>query len=255
MPRTEYYKRVFERGLRYYKDFIRKRTGEVIREFLRVERLPRRLTYREAKDVIKSVVEGRKRVKFMYDWVMKYRGEWLAKKWSWYLRSKTFWREQFEELYREIERYEKLYQHVKRNYIRLLAQITAYVRGTAPTEIERCAQYKRFGAFAKIFDEIRSIILRDTYMLYAVTLRDEWPNRRFRVTLFYRYRNVKAEKDSDDYGAYLRDVGYGRRPYFVYTFVVYGKELPDLLKRTGYHDLEAMVVVSFDRIPVPKDCI
>ncbi|MEM4619807.1 MAG: hypothetical protein QW607_06285 [Desulfurococcaceae archaeon] len=226
-----------------------------MKEVLGIERLPRRLTFRDAREVIKAVIEGRKQVKFMYNWARKYKGDWFAKKWAWYLRTKEYWREKFEELYRELEKYYKLYEYVKRNPMRLAAEATAYVRGRQPTEEEKCAQYAHFGPFAKIFEDERSIIIYDGFLVFSKYLEEMWPHRRFRITLFYRHYNPRAAIDADNYGSYIRDMGYGRRQYLIYTYVVSGKDMPRFIKRVGYYDLEAMITSSYDPVPTPKNCL
>ncbi|MEM4964185.1 MAG: hypothetical protein QXT13_08565 [Pyrobaculum sp.] len=254
--RTEVrYRKIFTRGLEVYRKQLRKRTSELLREVLGIERLPRRLTFRDAREVIKAVIEGRRRVKFMYDWARKYKGDWFARKWAWYLRSKEYWREKFEELYRELERYYKLYEYVHRNPLRLAAEATAYVRGRQPTIEEKCAQYAKFGPFAEIFENQRSIIIYDNFLTFAKYIEQLWPQRRFRVTLAYRHYNPRAAIDAEDHGSYMRDVGYGKRPYMIYTYIVNGKDMIRFLKRVGYYDLDAMIVSSYDPVPTPMNCL
>ena len=96
-----------QRGLELYRKRVRARASQIIREFLGVQRLPRKLTFRDVEAFLEAVFKGRTKVPFMFEWTMRFRGRWLAIKWAWYLRRKTYWRERLEELYKGLMEYKR----------------------------------------------------------------------------------------------------------------------------------------------------
>jgi hypothetical protein len=245
---------LLQRGLEAYRRRIRQRASEVLKEFLGVKRLPRALTFREVVDLVEAVLKGRRRVPWMYEWVLKYRGRWLAVKWAWYIRQKEYWRAKFEGLARDLDLYRRMYNYVVKNTKYLVARMTAWADSRPLTEAELCTARAVFGDLAEVLHKMRRLVIYDDFLSWAYEIRRAWPNRLYRAVLFLSQRSRVAERDSDAGGLYAADVGYGRERYWVYSYRVYGKDLPDLVRR--FHDLlEAVVLWSVDPPPTARGCV
>jgi hypothetical protein len=245
---------LLQRGLEVYRRRIRQRASEILKEFLRIERLPRALTFREVVDLVEAVVRGRRHVPWMYEWVLKYRGRWLAIKWNWYIRQKEYWRSKFENLARDLDLYRRMYNYVVKNTKYLVARMTAWIDSKPLTEAELCTARAVFGDLAEVLHRMRRLVIYDDFMSWAAEIRRAWPNRMYRVVLFLSQRSRIAERNSDAGGLYVTDVGYGKERYWVYSYRVYGKDLPNLIRQ--FHDmLEAVVLWTVDPPPTARGCV
>ena len=245
---------LLQRGLELYRRRIRQRASAILREFLGVERLPRALTFRDVLDLVEAVFRGYRRVPWMYEWTLRYRGRWLAIKWAWYIRNKTYWREKFEKLAREIEVYRRMYRMATKYPYDLLAHMSAWMDSYTLTEPELCTARQRFGDLAEILTRVRRLVLLDSFYRAALAIRGTWPNRMYRVVLFLTQRNRMADVTAEKGGAYFRDIGYGSGKYWVYSFRVYGKQVPQLIRQFE-DDLEAAVLWTLDPPPAAENCI
>lgn len=253
--RTEEHTRyLLQRGLELYRRRIRQKASAALREFLGVKRLPRALTFRDVLDLVEAVFRGHKKVPWMYEWTLRYRGRWLAIKWAWYIRNKSYWREKFEKLAQEIEVYRKMYHMATKYPYDLLAHMSAWMDSYALTEPELCTAKQRFGDLAEILVNVRRLVLLDSFYRAALAIRGAWPNRLYRVVLFLTQRNRIADETSEKGGAYFRDIGYGLGKYWIYSFRVYGKQLPQLIRQFE-DDLEAAVLWTLDPPPAAENCI
>lgn len=253
--RTEEHTRyLLQRGLELYRRRIRQKASAALREFLGVERLPRALTFRDVLDLVEAVFRGHKKVPWMYEWTLRYRGRWLAIKWAWYIRNKSYWHEKFEKLAQEIEVYRKMYHMATKYPYDLLAHMSAWMDSYALTEPELCTAKQRFGDLAEILVNVRRLVLLDSFYRAALAIRGAWPNRLYRVVLFLTQRNRIADETSEKGGAYFRDIGYGSGKYWIYSFRVYGKQLPQLIRQFE-DDLEAAVLWTLDPPPAAENCI
>ncbi len=250
----ERYRYLLQRGLEVYRKRIRQRATEIIKEFLRVRRLPRALTFREIADLVEAVVKGRRQVPWMYEWVLKYRGRWLAIKWAWYVRNKEYWREKFLRLAQDVENYRRMYGYVIKYPKHLVARMSAWADSRPLSDAELCTAKTVFGDLAEVLHEMRRILIYDDFLSWAAEIRRTWPNRRYRVVLFLANRSRIADRVSDRGGLYTTDIGYGRERYWVYSFRVYGKDLPALVRQFK-EDLEAMVLWTIDPPPTARGCI
>jgi hypothetical protein len=245
---------LLQRGLEVYRRRIRQRAVSVLKEFLRVERLPRALTFREISDLVEAVLKGRRHVPWMYEWTLKYRGRWLAIKWAWYIREKEYWREKFLRLARDVENYRRMYGYVVKYPKRLAARMSAWADSRPLSEAELCTAKVVFGDLAEVLHRMRRLTIYDDFMGWAAEIRRAWPNRRYRVVLFLSQKSRIADRTSDAGGLYTTDVGYGNERYWVYSYRVYGKDLPALIRQFT-DDLEAVVIWSIDPPPTAKGCV
>lgn len=175
---------MLQRGLEAYRKKIRQRATEILREFLMVQRLPRAMTFRDVLDLVESVMRGRRHVPWMFEWVMRHRGRWLAIKWAWYIRQKEYWRSKFEDLAREIDLYRKMYNYVIKNTKYLVARMSAWVDSKPLTEAELCTARVNFGDVANVLNAMRRLMIYDDFMAWAMEIRRAWPNRLYRVYKF-----------------------------------------------------------------------
>ena len=245
---------LLQRGLELYREKIRRRASMLIAEFLRIKKLPRKITFRDVERLVEAIFKGRRQVKWMYEWVMKYRGRWLAIKWAWYIRKKTYWRERFEELDRAVELYRKQRQMLKKADIHYwLARLSAWADSYAPTEPEICTATKALGPIGEAVRFFRRITVYDGFMKLAMEVARAWPNRKYKVILALEDRSPKADRIADKGGIYITDFGQGRRRYGIYSFRVYGKELPQLVKM--FEDvLLVMQIWTIDPTPIAPEC-
>lgn len=250
----EHYRYLLQRGLQIYRRRIRQRASRLIVEFLGIERLPRRLTFSDVVKVVQAIFEKQTKVPFMYRWVEKYRGAWLAKKWAWYIREKEYWRERFEEIAREIDNYKRLYNMAVLAPKQLIAHMTAWMDSQNLVEPEMCTARGRFGELAEILTYVRRLVLYDEFISWAAHIARVWPNRMYRVVLFLNQRDRLADETSEKGGAYFRDLGWGNRKYWIYSYRVYGKQLPELIKQFE-EDLESVVLWTLDPPPVAPECV
>lgn len=250
----EHYRLLLQRGLELYRRRIRQRASRLIAEFLGIERLPRRLTFREVVLITQAIFERRTRVPFMYQWVERYRGRWLAKKWAWYIRKKEYWRERFMELAEMIDHYKRLYNMVVLAPKEVIAHMTAWMDSQNLVEPELCTAKGRFGELAEILTRVRRLVLYDEFMSWAANIARVWPNRLYRVVLFLSQRNRLADETSEKGGAYFRDIGFGNHKYWIHSYRVYGKQLPELVRQFE-EDLEAVVLWTLDPPPVAPECM
>ncbi len=249
----EHYRFLLQRGLELYRRRIRQRASRLIAEFLNIKRLPRRLTFRDVLKIVEAVQKGRTKVPFMYHWVERYRGAWLAKKWAWYIREKTYWREQFEELAKIIDNYRRLYGMTVLAPKQIIAHMTAWMDSQNLVEPELCTARGRFGELADVLTQVRRLVVWDEFMTWAVSIARVWPNRLYRVVLFLNQRNRLADETSERGGAYFRDIGYGTGKYWIYSYRVYGKQLPELIRQFD-EDLESVMLWTIDAPPVAPEC-
>lgn len=249
----EHYRFLLQRGLEIYRRRIRQRASRLIAEFLGIEKLPRRLTFSDVVKVVQAVFGKRTKVPFMYHWVMKYRGSWLAKKWAWYIREKMYWRERFEELAKAIDHYYRVYRQAAAAPKQVIAYMTAWMDAADISDEELCTARTAWGRLADVLTQVRRLVVWDEFMPWALAVRRAWPNRLYRVTIFLSERNRLAEETSEKGGAYFRDIGYGTGKYWIYTYRVYGKQLPELI-RQFQDDMEAFVLWTVDPPPVAPPC-
>ena len=66
-------------------------------------------------------------------------------------------------------------------------------------------------------------------------------------------RDPRADKIADRGGVYITDFGQGRKKYGIYSFRVYGKELPSLVRMFG-DELMVMQIWTIDPAPVAPEC-
>jgi hypothetical protein len=253
-PSEEQIRYFFQRGLELYRKRLRAKTSQVIREFLGIRRLPRRLTFRDVEAVLEAVFRGRTRVSFMFEWTMKYRGRWLAIKWAWYLRTKTYWRERLEELYKDLQEYRRQAALLKDGDVWWpLGRISAWADSYEVTEAEICTATQALGPIGEAIRYFRRITVWDGFLRLAVSVAHNWPNRRYRVILALHERHPMADIEADKGGVYVTDFGAGRKKYAVYSFRVYGKDLPDLV-RTYKDDIMVLQLWTIDPPPVGPGC-
>lgn len=250
----EQYRYLLQRGLELYRRRIRQRASALLREFLGIKRLPRTLTFRDVLDLVEAVFRGHRKVPWMYHWVEKYRGAWLAKKWAWYIREKEYWREQFMELAEIIDHYKRLYSTAVLAPKQIIAHMTAWMDSQNLVEPERCTARKVLGPLAEILTYTRRLVLYDEFVSWAAHIARVWPNRLYRVVLFLSQRNRLADETSEKGGAYFRDIGWGIRKYWIYSYRVYGKQLPELVRQFE-EDLESVVLWTLDPPPVAPECM
>jgi hypothetical protein len=245
---------LLQRGLELYRRRIRARVSRLIREFLRVERLPRRLTFRDVEAVLEAVFKGRTRVPFMYQWTMRFRGRWLAVKWAWYLRTKSYWRERLEELYKGLQEYRRQLALVREGDVWwVLGRLSGWADSYDATEPEVCTAVKALGPVGEAVRFFRRITVWDHFLRVAVAVARNWPNRRYRVILALHDRHPIADREADRGGVYVRDFGAGRKKYAVYSFRVYGKDLPELV-RTFKDDIMVLQLWTIDPPPIAPEC-
>jgi len=255
LPRRteEHVRHLLHRGLEVYRRRIRQRASAILREFLRVERLPRALTFRDVVELVEAVVKGRRRVPWMYELVLRHRGRWLAIKWAWYIRQKEYWWEKFERLAMEVDLYRKMYQMVYKYPHDLIARMSAWMDSYDITESELCTAKLNFGDLAEVLTRVRRLVIYDEFFKYALAIRHAWPNRLYRVVVFLDQRSRIADETSEKGGAYFRDIGYGTEKYWIYSYRVYGKDLPRLV-RQFQDDMVAMMLWSVDPPPTAPRC-
>jgi len=250
----EQVKYLLQRGLELHREKIRRRASHLIAEFLGIERLPKRITFRDVEDLIEAIFKGRRQVRWMYNWTMRYRGRWLAIKWAWYIRNKTYWRERFEEIAHAVDLYKRQYQAIKKADIHYyLARLSAWADGYEKTEPEVCTAVKSLGPVGESVRFFRRITVWDEFMKLAIEVARAWPNRQYRVILALEDKDPKADQIADKGGVYITDFGQGRKRYGVYSFRVYGKELPRLIRMFG-DELMAMQIWTIDPAPLDPDC-
>jgi hypothetical protein len=245
---------LLQRGLELHREKIRRRTSMLIAEFLGIRRLPRRLTFRDVEHLIEAVFRGHTQVRWMYEWVMRYRGRWLAIKWAWYIRQKTYWRERFEELARAVDLYRRQYQALKKADIYYyLARLSAWADSYEKVEPEICTATRALGPVGEAVRFFRRITVYDGFMRLATEVARAWPNRRYRVILALEDRNPQADREADKGGVYITDFGQGRKRYGIYSFRVNGKELPNLVKEFS-DELMVMQIWTIDPAPIAPEC-
>ena len=253
--RTEEQNRyLLQRALEIYRKRIRQRASSVIAEFLGTRRPPIRPTVPQVRELVKAVFEGRRRVPWFYELVLRHRGRWLAIKWGWYIREKTYWREKFEDLARMLELYDKYYQMLRKGYIEyVLAEISAWADSYDIVEPELCTARLAKGPAGEAVRFFRRVTLYEGFRRFAFWLARLWPNRRYKVIIVIRQRNKQLEKIADKGGLYVRDFGFGSRRYWIYSFRVYGKDLQELLR--PYLDIiEVLQVWTIDPPPIAPEC-
>jgi hypothetical protein len=245
---------LLQRGLEVYRRRIRQRAADLLKEFLGIRKLPRALTFRDVLDLAEAVIKGRKKVPWMYEWTLKYRGRWLAIKWAWYIREKEYWREKFLRLAQDVENYKRMYGYVVKHPKYLIARMTGWMDSRPLSEAELCTARAVFGDLAEVLHRMRRLVIYDDFLGWAAEIRRAWPNRLYRVVLFMSRRSREADRTSDAGGLYTTDVGYGKERYWVYSYRVYGKDLPTLIRQ--FRDgLEAVVLWTVDPPPTAKSCI
>jgi len=245
---------LLQRGLELHREKVRRRASALIAEFLGIKKLPRRLTFRDVEHLIEAIFRGRTQVKWMYDWVMRYRGRWLAIKWAWYIRQKTYWRERFEELARAVDLYRRQYQALKKaDVYYYLARLSAWADSYEKVEPEICTAVKALGPVGEAIRFFRRVTVYDSFMKLATEVARAWPNRRYRVILALDERDPRADKIADKGGIYITDFGQGRKKYGIYSFRVYGRELPSLVRMFG-SELMVMQIWTIDPAPVAPEC-
>jgi hypothetical protein len=245
---------LLQRGLELHREKIRRRASMLIAEFLGIKRLPRRLTFRDVEHLIEAIFRGRTQVKWMYDWALRYRGRWLAIKWAWYIRQKTYWRERFEEIAGAVDLYRRQYQALKKADIYYyLARLSAWADSYEKVEPEVCTAVRALGPVGEAVRFFRRITVYDGFMRLAMEVARAWPNRRYRVILALEDRDPKADRIADKGGVYITDFGQGRKRYGIYSFRVYGKELPQLVRQFG-DELMVLQLWTIDPAPIAPEC-
>jgi hypothetical protein len=243
-----------QKGLRLYRERARARVSQTVREFLGVQKLPKRLTFRDAERILEAVFAGRKKVPFMFEWTMKFRGRWLAIKWAWYLRTKTYWRERLEELYRGLQEYKRQLALIKSfDVYWLLGRLSGWADSYDVTEPEVCTAAKALGPVGEAVRFFRRITVWDEFMRVAWSVARSWPNRRYRVIIALDDRHPIADREADRGGVYVTDFGAGRKKYAVYSFRVYGKEIPSLVKQFK-DDIMVLQLWTIDPPPIAPEC-
>jgi len=244
-----------QRGLELYRKRVRARASQIIREFLGVQKLPRRLTFRDIELVLEAVFKGRTRVPFMFEWTMRFRGRWLAIKWAWYLRRKAYWRERLEELYKGLQEYKRQLALLKEGDVYWwLGRLSGWADSYDVTDVEVCTAVRAVGPVGEAVRYFRRVTIWDAFVKTAWAVARNWPNRRYRVILALRERSRIAEREADKGGVYVTDFGAGRRKYAIYSFRVYGRDLPELV-RTYKDDIAVMQFWTIDPVPVGPECI
>ena len=250
----EHARYLLQRGLELYRKRIRARASQIIREFLGVARLPRRLTFRDVELILEAVFKGRTRVPFMFEWTMRFRGRWLAIKWAWYLRTKTYWRERLEELYKGLQEYRRQLALIRQGDIYWwLGRLSGWADSYEATEPEICTAVRSLGPAGEAVRYFRRITAWDGFNKLAWAVARNWPNRRYRVIIALHGRHPIADREADKGGVYVTDFGTGRKKYAIYSFRVYGKELPGLV-RTFKDDIMVLQLWTIDPVPVAPEC-
>jgi len=244
-----------QRGLELYRKRVRARASQIIREFLGVQRLPRKLTFRDVEAFLEAVFKGRTKVPFMFEWTMRFRGRWLAIKWAWYLRRKTYWRERLEELYKGLMEYKRQLSLLKEGDVYWwLGRLSGWADSYEVTEVEICTAVRAVGPVGEAIRYFRRITVWDSFLKTALAVARNWPNRRYRVVLALHDRHPVADREADRGGVYVTDFGAGRKKYAIYSFRVYGRDLPELV-RTYRDDIMVMQLWTIDPVPVGPECM
>lgn len=250
----EHNRYLLQRALELYKIRVRQRAARLIAEFLNIRRPPIRVTMPKVKQLVEAVFKGRRQVRWMYRLVLKYRGRWLAIKWGWYIRTHDYWREKFEELAKLVDLYYKYYRMISRGNIEyILARLSAWADSYEVAEPELCTARATLGPVGEAVKYFRRITVYDRFRIFAEQVARAWPNRRYKVIIAMKERSMRAERESDKAGLYVTDFGFGRKRYWIYSFRIQGKDLPELV-RTYADMLEVLQIYTLDPPPVAPQC-
>ncbi len=249
----EQIRHLLQRGLEAYRRRIRQRASAILREFLQTQRLPKKLMLRDVQDIVEAVFGRRHRVPWLYRYLAE-KKPWLARKWAWYLRNKTYWREKLEVLARELQLYRRYGDLIRKGDIYYaLALMSAWADSYELTENELCTAVHALGPLGAATPYFRRITVYGSFSRFARYIKRLWPRRTYRVIIVLKDRSRTAEREADKGGEYIRDFGMGRKRYWIYSFRVLGKELPELVRQFE-DELEVLQIWTLDPVPSSAQC-